>query len=104
MALFGVQYFTGKNLDFFGYLRDNLEVKRLSDCFSFFVTEKRPRFPIPNLTENLPLKIANDLKQEQQATSSTKLRAKTKPCLAAINCLIFIHATNQDLFTLKISC
>lgn len=104
MALFGVQYFTGKNLDFFGYLRDNLEVKRLSDCFSFFVTEKRPGFPIPNLTENLPLKIANGLKQEQQGTSSTKLRAKTKPCLAAINCLIFIHATNQDLFTLKISC
>lgn len=64
---------------FFGYLRDSLEVKRLSDCFSFFLTKKRPGFPIPNLTENLPLKIANGLKQEQQGTSGTNCVPKLNP-------------------------
>ena len=64
---------------FFGYLRDNLEVKRLSHCFSSFLTKKRPGFPIPNLTESLPLKIANGLKQEQQGTSSTNCVPKLNP-------------------------
>lgn len=71
--------FHGKKCGFFGFFRDNLEVKRLSDCFSFFLTKKRPGFPIPNLTESLPLKIANGLKQEQQGTSSTNCVPKLNP-------------------------
>lgn len=73
--------FHRKKFGFFlvSLLRDNLEVKRLSDCFSFFLTKKRPGFPIPNRTENPPLKIANGLKQEQQGTSSTNCVPKLNP-------------------------